>query len=147
MKKEYSNYCPLFSGWTSKKRLAAPFCVPRGSQISGSATQMDLVIDCHLLQLIIISSQSTENNRVYSVCSHKMHHQMSSHHRMLNTYWKCYDASICACPRERILNTLSLNLLVSYHRESSNCCFALSICGPVCPSKMFPSDSKNSSTI
>jgi hypothetical protein len=86
---------------------------------------------------------------VYSTCSHKMYHQMSMLYRMLNIEWKFYDVGDCACdcPQVRTLNTLSLNPPGRYRWKVSNCCLALSICGPVCPSKMFPSNNKNSSTI
>jgi hypothetical protein len=114
------------------------------------ATPMDSVMSTmnrHLLQLNFISSQSTENNKVNSTCSHKMYHQMSRLYRMLNIEWKCYDASDCACPPVRTLNTLSLNLLESFDGRDSSCCLASSICGPVCPSKMLPSNNKKPSTI
>jgi hypothetical protein len=62
----------------------------------------------HLLQLNLISLQSTEtrNEKVYPT------HKMSRLHKMLNTEWKCHDASDsdCACPQVRTLNTPSLNL-------------------------------------
>ena len=101
---------------------------------------MESVINDDLLQLNFIDLQS--NNKAYSTCSHKMYHQMSRLHRMLNTEWKCYDASDYACPVVRTLNNLFLKL-ESYIMEGSKCCLA----GPVCPSKMLPSNDKNSSTI
>ena len=40
-----------------------------------------------LLRLVVYGEQ-----RVFC-SSHEMYHQMSRLHRMLNTEWKCYDAS------------------------------------------------------
>ena len=58
-----------------------------------------------------------------------------------------HGASDCACPWVRTINTLSPNLLDSVRSEDPNRCLALSICGPVCPSKMLPSNNRNSLTI
>lgn len=47
----------------------------------------------------------------------------------------------------RTFDNLSPNLPEPYDLKDLNCCPALSICGPVCPLKMLPSNNKNSSTI
>ena len=93
----------------------------------------------------VSTSNRMEANFVKQFSSHC--HQRSRLHRMLNTGWKFYDAADGACPEVRTLNTLSQNLAVLRNGEDSKCCLVSSICGPVCPSKMFPSSNKNSSTI
>jgi hypothetical protein len=150
---EKGRFCRLFSGLAKKNGWQFLSVHLDGGQASGSfelqasATPMDLVVNRHLLQPNSISSQSTENFKVYSACSSKTYHQMSRLHRMLTNKWKCYDASDCACPQVRTLITSSLNFPRLNGSKVSNCCLALSICGPVCPSKMLPSNNKNSSTI
>src|SRR5258707_8042434 len=94
----------------------------------------------HLLQLNL----STENNRVYS--GRNIYHRMSRLHKLLNTEWNGHDD--CASAPVKTLNILSLNFLpVPYTWKDSNFCTASSIWGPVCPSKMLPSNEMNSSTI
>jgi hypothetical protein len=94
---------------------------------------------------VIIYYLSTGNNRVYS--GRKMNHQMSRLHKTLNTERNDHDDD-CACAPVKTLNILSLNFLpVLDTSKDSNFCTASSIWGPACPSKMLPSNEKNSSTI
>ena len=54
--------------------------------------------------------QSAENNKVHpTVHGAIKYHERSRLHGILNTEWKCYNASDYACPELRTLNTLSPN--------------------------------------
>src|SRR5258708_36802473 len=94
----------------------------------------------HLLQLNL----STENNRAYS--GRKIYHQMSRLHRMLNIEWNGHDD--CTCARVKTLNISSPNFFpVLDTRKRPKSSTASLIWGPVCPSKILPSNEMNSSTI